>query len=190
MGGTLFTAMSVFQCRCNPSIVDWNCEDIFAFREINSVRQALALPEMSLYSGAIRFPLVSTAPLIELVHEVAVWLIETEWPKYASPSLVKIIVCRLFGAKPLSEPMLYYCQLEPKELALVELYFICYKSNIFIKKMRLKMSSGKCRIFCLGLNVLHCQSRHHIGRNRVPYKLVYTWMVVPTTNPDVVYSLS
>ena len=29
--------------------------------------------------------------------------------------LVKIMACRLFGAKPLSEPMLEYCQLDPKE---------------------------------------------------------------------------
>ena len=29
--------------------------------------------------------------------------------------LVQIMACRLFGAKPLSEPMLSYCQLDPKE---------------------------------------------------------------------------
>ena len=29
------------------------------------------------------------------------------------PSLVQIMACRLFGTKPLSEPMLYYCQLNP-----------------------------------------------------------------------------
>ena len=41
-------------------------------------------------------------------------LIEAEWRIYASvnkPSLVQII-CRLNGAKPLSEPMLEYCQLD------------------------------------------------------------------------------
>ena len=35
-----------------------------------------------------------------------------QWPM---PSLVQIIACHLFGAKPLSEPMLAYCQLDPKE---------------------------------------------------------------------------
>ena len=29
------------------------------------------------------------------------------------PSLVQITACRLFGDKPLSEPMLDYCQLDP-----------------------------------------------------------------------------
>ena len=29
--------------------------------------------------------------------------------------LVQIMACRLFGAKPLSKPMLFYCQLDPKE---------------------------------------------------------------------------
>ena len=35
-------------------------------------------------------------------------------------SLVQIMACRLFGAKPLSEPMLDYCQLEPWEQTLVK----------------------------------------------------------------------
>ena len=30
-------------------------------------------------------------------------------------SLVQIMACRLFGAKPLSEPKLTYCQLDPLE---------------------------------------------------------------------------
>ena len=30
-------------------------------------------------------------------------------------ALAQIMACRLFGAKPLSEPMLDYCQLDPKE---------------------------------------------------------------------------
>ena len=33
----------------------------------------------------------------------------------ACPSLVQIMACRLVGAKPLSEPMLPYCQLDHKE---------------------------------------------------------------------------
>ena len=36
------------------------------------------------------------------------------------PSLVKIIACRLFHAKPLPEPMLPYCQLDPRELTSVK----------------------------------------------------------------------
>ena len=30
-------------------------------------------------------------------------------------ALVQIMACRLYGAKPLSKPMLGYCQLDPKE---------------------------------------------------------------------------
>ena len=31
------------------------------------------------------------------------------------PSLVQVMACRLFGAKPLPEPKLVYCQLDPWE---------------------------------------------------------------------------
>ena len=37
------------------------------------------------------------------------------WHHPTSPSLVQVMACRLFGAKPLSEPMLDYCQLNPWE---------------------------------------------------------------------------
>ena len=66
-----------------------------------------------------------------------------------NPSLVKIMACRLFRAKPLSEPMLEYWWLDP--------YLGTNFSEILIfslKKMRLKVSSAKWRPFCLGLNVL------------------------------------
>ena len=44
---------------------------------------------------------------------------------YASvnlPSLFQIMACRLFSAKPLSEPMLLYCQSNPMEHISVEFY--------------------------------------------------------------------
>ena len=31
------------------------------------------------------------------------------------PALVQVMACRLFDAKPLSEPIVGYCQLDPKE---------------------------------------------------------------------------
>ena len=37
-------------------------------------------------------------------------------------SLVQIMVCHLFGAKPLSKPMLEYCQLNPWEQTSVKIY--------------------------------------------------------------------
>ena len=55
---------------------------------------------------------------VALLHWMVglIWLIEAEWRMYASinkPSFVQIMACRLVGAKPLSEPTLEYCQLEP-----------------------------------------------------------------------------
>ena len=45
------------------------------------------------------------------------WPIEVEWYMHqlTTPSLVQIMSCRLISAKPLSEPMLEYCQLDPWE---------------------------------------------------------------------------
>ena len=54
--------------------------------------------------------------------------------------------------KPLSEPMLLYCQLNPKEHFSVILFEI---RKFSFKKMHLKMSFAKWRPFCLGLNVLN-----------------------------------
>ena len=45
------------------------------------------------------------------------WQYMRQW--IGSP-LVQIMACRLFGAKPLSEPMLGYCQLDPWEQTSVE----------------------------------------------------------------------
>ena len=62
------------------------------------------------------------------------------------------MACRLAGAKPLSESMLEYCQLDPWEQNftenLVEIYIFS------LKKMHLKMSPGIWRPFCLIFNVL------------------------------------
>ena len=38
------------------------------------------------------------------------------------PSSAQIMVCRLFGDKPVSEPMLPYCELDPKERTSVKFY--------------------------------------------------------------------
>ena len=42
--------------------------------------------------------------------------------KWTGSVLVQIMVCRLNGAKPLSEPVLTYCQLNPKEHISMEFY--------------------------------------------------------------------
>ena len=38
----------------------------------------------------------------------------TTYSSQPSPSLVQLMACRLIDPKPLSEPMLYYCQLDPQ----------------------------------------------------------------------------
>ena len=48
--------------------------------------------------------------------------------QWIGSALVQIMACRLFGAKPLSKPMLGYCQLDPQEQTWV-IFFI--KSKTF-----------------------------------------------------------
>ena len=53
------------------------------------------------------------------------------------------MACRLLGAKPLSEPMLPYYQLDPKEYISVKFYSKFKKIQKFsLKKMQMKMSSA------------------------------------------------
>ena len=61
----------------------------------------------------------------------------------AMPLSIYIMACRLFGAKPLSEPMLDYCQLDP------------WIQHFLLKEVHLKMLVAKCRPYCLGLNVFN-----------------------------------
>ena len=70
--------------------------------------------------------------------------------QWTGSSLVQVMPCRLFGAKPLPEPKLTYCQLDNGLLG-------SYFSEIWIgilsfsyKKMQLKMSSAKWWPFCPG----------------------------------------
>ena len=59
----------------------------------------------------------------------------------AGSSLVHVMACRLFGAKPLPEPMTTYCQLDPLEQSSV-IFFIEIK--IFsLTNLYLKVSSDK-----------------------------------------------
>ena len=72
--------------------------------------------------------------------------------RWTGSSLVQIMACRLFGAKPLSEPMLEYCNwdLGPNFSEIL----IGIQPFSF-KKLHLKTSSAKLRLFCLGLNELN-----------------------------------
>ena len=51
-------------------------------------------------------------------------------PQEPRSSFVQIMACRLFGVKPSFEPMLPYCQLEPKENIAVKLW---WNSKVFIQ---------------------------------------------------------
>ena len=63
------------------------------------------------------------------------------------PPLVQIMVCRLFGPRPLSEPMLKYCHIDPKG-------YISMTFFLNWQKIYLKMSSVKWRSYCLGFNTI------------------------------------
>ena len=51
--------------------------------------------------------------------------------QWIGSALVKIMACRLFGAKPLSKPLLGYCQLDPEEQTSVKSY---QNSKFFVQE--------------------------------------------------------
>ena len=65
--------------------------------------------------------------------------------RWSGSALVHIMACRLFGAKPLSKPVLEFPHLGTKEQTSVK-----FNQNIKISftKMRLKITSAKSRPFC------------------------------------------
>ena len=62
---------------------------------------------------------------------------------WTGSALVQIMACRLFGAKPLSKPMLRYCQLDTKEQSSVKFQSKCqvFHSWKCIWKYRLRNGS-------------------------------------------------
>ena len=68
-------------------------------------------------------------------------------------SLLQMMACRLPGDKPLSEPMLYYCQLNPRNIIQSNSKFKHFHQRKCIWICRLE----KYRPFCLGLNVLNAE---------------------------------
>ena len=61
------------------------------------------------------------------------------------------MACRLFGAKPLSESVLAYCQLDPHEQTSVNLIKI---QQLSYMKMQLETPSAKWQPTCFGFKVL------------------------------------
>ena len=60
-------------------------------------------------------------------------------------ALVQIMACRLFGAKPLSKPMLGYCQLDPQRNSNQNTKIFIHKSasEIIVCEMVAILSMGK-----------------------------------------------
>ena len=73
------------------------------------------------------------------------------------------MACGLFGAKPISEPMLVILSTGPPR-TLFSKILIKIQTYSF-QKFHLKISSAKWRPFCLGLNVLN--QTHRRGANFV-----------------------
>ena len=100
---------------------------------------------------------------IVALRTLHVWDYEAEWRLYASvnyPPLVQIMTCRLVSTKPLSEPMVEYCQLGPQEQS-SEISVV--NQTFSFKKLHLRISYAKWRPFSLGLNVLivlNCINAH------------------------------
>ena len=80
--------------------------------------------------------------------------------RWTGPSLVQVMSCRIFGAKPLPETMLAYCQLDSWEQISVkfESEFYNFHSSKCISKCRL----SKWRPFCPGGFQLKIQSMVHV----------------------------
>ena len=69
-------------------------------------------------------------------------------------ALVQIMACRLFGAKPLSKPMLVYCHVNWMLRNKCQWNFLIQIQKFSFIKMHLKVSSAKWWPFCSGLSVL------------------------------------
>ena len=78
--------------------------------------------------------------------------------QYTSPPLIQIMACRLLGAKPFSEPMLLYCQLDTRK----QIIRFQIPTKV-IRDTHLKMPSAKWRPYCLDLNTLSMRKATHIS---------------------------
>ena len=147
---SLVDVISGRSCRHNFVFVSFGLLYICqaAFQPILSVREVPLLRKHSDNISPMQIPvLLKMGSYINSLRPS-----DTYTSQYDKPSLVQIMACRLFGAKPLSEPMLPYCQLNPKEHISVKFY-------LKFKSFHLRKCTWKCRLpkwwpFCLGLNVL------------------------------------
>ena len=77
--------------------------------------------------------------------------------QWSGLALVQIMACHLFGTKPLSKPMLGYCQLDPLGTNFSEV--LIKAQNFSFMKMHLNVSSAKWWPFCPEVHELNGHSR-------------------------------
>ena len=75
------------------------------------------------------------------------------WHQISWSSLVQVMVHCLSGPKPLLEPLLTYCQLNPQEQASMKIEIQIHSPSF--NKMHLKLPSAKFWPFCPGVSILH-----------------------------------
>ena len=77
-------------------------------------------------------------------------------------AMVEIMACRLFGTKPLSNPMLDYCQLDKLQWILIKI------QKFSFTKLHLKISSMKWRPCCPGADELSMWDRKIASQLKPP----------------------
>ena len=70
--------------------------------------------------------------------------------QWTGSALVQIMACRLFGTKPLPEPLLASCKLHRPGNKFSEI--LIKIQNFSVTKKHLKISSAKWRLFCPGVD--------------------------------------
>ena len=113
--------------------------------------------------------------------------------QYNIPILLQKMACRLFGAKPLSEPMLPCYQLDPNE-------HIPMKFYLKFKRFLWRKCIEKCRLsvwrpFCLSLNVVNNMHRvwkmtYFKFRNMCPCSALYCYSYFNWNSDKVTLAIS
>ena len=86
--------------------------------------------------------------------------------QWTGSSLVQVMACRLFGAKPLPEPMLSYCQLDSWEHISVKFESEFY--HFHSRKCNWICRLPKWRPFCPGGDELKCSTSRSLGTYQKP----------------------